>query len=193
MASISGINGLLLAVAESYNRDTNFQIEQFIIRESHMRRHILAILCLAFFFISARAIADTGLAADKKALDGALEAWVAAFNKHDAKALALEYAEDANLMTPTGEVLKGREAIAKFFSELFSKNPNLQTKLSNVARTVLAPEIVVEDGEWEESGHSEAGSPTKGHYTTILVYRNGKWLAIHERGWSIATEDKTAP
>jgi uncharacterized protein (TIGR02246 family) len=149
-----------------------------------MHRYELTLVWVAVLLFSgshgARAN-DTSI--DKQALDEALELWVSAFNKHDAQALAKEYTEDAEIMMPTGERIQGRTAIEKSFAENFSKNPNIRSRLSDITRRGLAPDIVVEDGTWEESGHSEPGQPTKGHYTTVLVKRNGKWLAIHERGW----------
>jgi len=52
-----------------------------------------------------------------------------------------------------------------------------------VSRKFLTPDIVIEDGKWEETGHKEVGLPKKGFYTAILVKRNGKWLVVHDRGY----------
>jgi uncharacterized protein (TIGR02246 family) len=131
-------------------------------------------------------VAQSDKPEETTALDAALQAWAKAYNSHDAEALANEYTEDADLMPPSGERLKGRAAIKKRYVEEFSKHPAIKTRLSDVSRRFLTPEIVVEDGAWEESGGSEG--TTKGRYVAILVKRDGKWIAIHERGW--ATEQR---
>jgi uncharacterized protein (TIGR02246 family) len=49
----------------------------------------------------------------------AYTAWDAAFNKSDAKAVAAFYAEDAVLLPPTHDVVKGPAEIEKFWAGLF--------------------------------------------------------------------------
>src|SRR3954454_1098601 len=47
------------------------------------------------------------------------EPWDTAFNKGDPKAVAAFYTEDAVLLPPTHEVLKGPAEIEKYFASLF--------------------------------------------------------------------------
>ena len=49
----------------------------------------------------------------------AYTAWDAAFNKSDAKAVAAFYADDAVLLPPTHDVIKGPAEIEKFWAGLF--------------------------------------------------------------------------
>jgi uncharacterized protein (TIGR02246 family) len=49
----------------------------------------------------------------------AYAAWDAAFNKGDAKSVAAFYAEDAVLLPPTHDVIKGPAGVEKFFAGLF--------------------------------------------------------------------------
>ena len=49
----------------------------------------------------------------------AYAAWDAAFNKSDPKAVAAFYAEDAVLLPPTHDVVKGPAGVEKFFAGLF--------------------------------------------------------------------------
>jgi uncharacterized protein (TIGR02246 family) len=52
-------------------------------------------------------------------IKAAYAAWDAAFNKSDAKAVTAFYADDAVLLPPTHDVLKGPTAIEKFWAGLF--------------------------------------------------------------------------
>jgi ketosteroid isomerase-like protein len=61
----------------------------------------------------------TSAASLQEQVSAAYAAWDAAFNKGDPKAVAAFYTEDAVLLPPTHEVLKGPAEIAKFFAGLF--------------------------------------------------------------------------
>ncbi len=111
-----------------------------------MKRQVLRVTGAAVLFAGVFACATQGALEEKKTLDEALEVWATTFDSHNAKALALEYAEDADLMVATGERYKGRAAIENGFVEFFSKNPDVRVKFSEVSRKFLTPDIVVEDG-----------------------------------------------
>jgi uncharacterized protein (TIGR02246 family) len=143
------------------------------------RREVLT--GLAVLSVGALVWANQGTSDDVKGLDKNLAAWVAAYNAHDAKAVAATYAVDADMMGTSGELIKGRANIEKELAGFFAKNPNVKTKLSVVSRRFIKPDVAVEDGEWEESGHTEAGLPTKGLYTTVLVKQQGEWLSLCDR------------
>jgi uncharacterized protein (TIGR02246 family) len=53
-------------------------------------------------------------------VSAAYAAWDAAFNKGDPKAVAAFYAEDAVILPPTHDVLKGPSEAEKFFAGLFA-------------------------------------------------------------------------
>lgn len=118
-----------------------------------------------------------------KELDSLQDRYIALFNSHDAKALAMEYSEDTNVVYTDGIHISSRKEMEASLTENFKKNPKVTTKLSILKRTLLAEHIVLEDGTWEEAGHSEPGLPTKGMFTTVFVKKNGKWLIVHDRAW----------
>jgi ketosteroid isomerase-like protein len=66
-----------------------------------------------------------------------IEAWVAAFNRRDADALAGFYAEDAVNHQVAEEPVRGRDAIRAMFAAGFA-----------AAEMVCIPEKILEDGEW---------------------------------------------
>jgi limonene-1,2-epoxide hydrolase len=66
-----------------------------------------------------------------------VEAWVEAFNRADAAALAAMYAEDAINHQVANEPVEGREAIRRMFAEGFAQ-----------AEMVCVPENLFEDGDW---------------------------------------------
>jgi uncharacterized protein (TIGR02246 family) len=123
---------------------------------------------------------------ETKALDQSLEAWVTAFNKHDAKLLTAQYAKDADLVNPAGERWKGREEIEKGFADFFRKNSKVKIKIAVTTRRFVRPDVVLEDGTWEEQRHTEKGLPAKGVYTTLLVKEQGRWISMCDRSFVLA-------
>jgi uncharacterized protein (TIGR02246 family) len=144
---------------------------------------MLALAWAVFILSGAPANAYEPTAEETKAVDEALENWVVFYNKHDPKALTQLYAEDSQLIIETGEKFKGREAIEKVFSENFAKNPRISSRLFDVSRSFLTPEIVLENGAWEDSNLTEAGRSTTGFYTTVYAKRDGAWLIVHDHAW----------
>jgi uncharacterized protein (TIGR02246 family) len=154
-----------------------------------MRRHGVVLSAMAILFVGALAWASQGTSDETKGLDEVLGAWEAGFNSHDAKAIAATYTEDAESVIHTGERMKGRAAIEKGMATYLAANPKVKTKLAVISRRFIKPDVVVEDGRWEESGHSKEGVATKGLFSTVLVKRGGAWQAAHDVGFVPVSDD----
>jgi ketosteroid isomerase-like protein len=61
--------------------------------------------------------ATPALAQDKAAIEKLNDAWMAAFNKGDAAAVAAMYTEDAYVLPPGAEMVKGHAAIEAFWRQ----------------------------------------------------------------------------
>src|SRR3954465_936732 len=157
-----------------------------------MRRNAFILVGVTVLFAGAAAGAFQETSGDTKALDEALEAYQAAFNAHDAKAVAALYTEDADLVLPDGKRLKGRAIIEKALAEQFAQNPKVTGKSALTSRRFIKPDVVAEDGRWEESGYAREGFSPKGLYTFVLVKQGGKWLVVCERAWVPVTEPEAS-
>ena len=122
-------------------------------------------------------------AAITQELDGVLQRWEAAFNGHDAQAIALTFAEQCDV-EHNFEKLPNREAIEQQTAEYFRKNPQVQTELVDVKREILSPTAVVESGTWKEWNHTQPGLAKQGSYCSTMVKSNGKWEVVQERAFS---------
>ena len=147
-----------------------------------MKRH--AWILAGVVLVSAAGV--TGAFPDKsdetEALNAALKSWETAFNKHDAKALGKLYDKDADLIDFYGETQKGRAAIAKGYAEMFAKNKNIKTRQTLVSRRFLTRKIVVENGRWNDTGHTDKTLPTSGLYSAVIVKKSGTWRVVCDRG-----------
>src|SRR5260370_38792538 len=66
---------------------------------------------------------------EEAAIAKTAEAFVEAFQKGDAKAVAAFWMPDGDYVDPTGRVLLGRSAIEKDFEELFAENKGLKLRI----------------------------------------------------------------
>jgi len=105
---------------------------------------------------------------------------VAAFNRGDIKAVAEAYAPDADFLSAQGQRLQGRDALEKYFAKGFAERKGLKLKHSDSSIRFLKPDVAIADGTWEITGRPE-GNPARGHYTAILMKRDGQWLIVYDR------------
>lgn len=106
------------------------------------------------------------------------DAFVSAWAKGDAKALAALHAENAIRSTPEGLIHVGRGAIEKAFSDAFAgpfKGTTLVVKPGE--ERTITPDVVVASGTYEVmGGNVPAGAVTKGIYVNTLVRQGGRWV-----------------
>jgi ketosteroid isomerase-like protein len=93
----------------------------------------------------------------KAEVSKAYEAWDAAFNKADAKALAAAYLPSAKVLPPTHEVLSGAADIEAFFAGLFSSG------YTDHNLTIIDgggdDKIVYSAATWSATGKGTDGAP----------------------------------
>ena len=107
------------------------------------------------------------------------DAFVAAWNKGDAKALAALHAE--NCITSGGDTgqLVGRAAVEQDLTKSFAtvlKGTKLVVRPAN--ERTINPDLAVTSGTWEITGPTPPppGALTKGVYINTLFKQGGKWL-----------------
>ena len=139
-------------------------------------KYLIVVLtaCITVLGTMPRALA-ADQAADKTAIEKAIESYVAAFNDRDAEKVATHWSPDAVYLNPvTGSQVEGREAIAKEFESILAEMND--TKLAVEVKSIqfISPTVAVEDGIARLiSAESE---PEETSYTAIHVKREGKWV-----------------
>jgi uncharacterized protein (TIGR02246 family) len=119
-------------------------------------------------------------AAAEQAIRASAAQFVAAFNKHDAKAVAALWAPDGDYLDETGTLSAGREAIEKYYADYFATEHGATIALQVDAIRVLGPDTAVEDGSSAVTATPHA-APTLGRYTVVHVKRDGAWLMASVR------------
>jgi uncharacterized protein (TIGR02246 family) len=125
--------------------------------------------------------------ADREAIRNAGEAFAAAFQKGDVKAVAAMWTDGAEYVGEDGTKLTGRAEIEKAFAEVLKSGPPAKVEVD--VRSVRFPsrDSAVEEGFLR---HHPAGTalPSSTRYQTVLVREDGKWLIAYSREW--APEDR---
>jgi len=112
--------------------------------------------------------------ADQDAIAKKAKAFVEAFHKGDGDSLAAFWTPDGDYTDRNGQTLKGRDAIARAFKQLFAENKGLKLQINSVALRFLTPEVAVEDGTTEVL--SPDGGPSTARYTIVHVKKDGEWF-----------------
>ncbi len=111
-------------------------------------------------------------------------AFVQAFNRGDARAVAALWTADGSAIDDSGTIYKGRPAIEAQYAELFKQHPDARMEVAVKSIEFPAPTIAIEDGISQvEAQH--AGPPQASRYTAVHVKQDGKWLMASVREASI--------
>ena len=141
-----------------------------------MKRIVLCLLVLGGAVVNWSFAGQPGEpSADEAAIRKADEAYVKAFNKHDAKALADAWSPEAvYLNRVTGAEVVGRAAIAEQFAAFFKDQPEVKLDLSVESIQFVSPNVAVEHGTAKTLA-PKAG-PEEIEYSAVFVKRDGQWL-----------------
>ena len=140
-----------------------------------MKRMLLTAALVSWSLASAVGADADRQAADEAAIRKAVESYVAAFNRGDAKALAALWCPAAVYTNPlSGEQVVGREAIEKQFAAIFAeaKGAKLEAKTDSIQ--FISPSVAIEHGTAKVIRPDQA--PEESEYTAIYVKRDAQWL-----------------
>jgi uncharacterized protein (TIGR02246 family) len=133
----------------------------------------LALACAMNFGSSTAQAAEDE--AERAALARVAEAFVEAFNKGDARAVAAFWTPDGDYTDQTGPLFKGREAIEQTYTQFFEENKGLKLRIESESLRFPAPETAVEDGT-SAVLPPDGAPPSRARYTNVFVRKDGNWL-----------------
>lgn len=128
--------------------------------------------------------------------------FAAAWNKHDAKALAAFWAADGDLIDPWGVTSVGREAVEKFFAGEHSGKGALAHSTYELKKDtvrMISPDVALEDWEVVLTGLAppDATAPLGPQFHRVVIVRKkagDKWpIAAARPGIPSPVKDAAAP
>lgn len=114
------------------------------------------------------------------------QAFIAAFNKRDAKAVAALWTKDGQYVDDTGRTFAGREAIRKGYADFFANNGKAEIRIMIDSLRLLSDDAAIEEGR-AVLEPAPAGDPGMSKYTAVHVKVDGKWLMASVRDTWIET------
>lgn len=118
-------------------------------------------------------------AADEAAVRAIIQSQQAEWNRHDAKAYAARYWDDADVVNVEGWWWKGRvqieQKLTDAFAYVFSESRLTITKIDV---RFLTPEVAIAHAGWTMTGARTPrglAHPSEGLETVVLQKRGGKW------------------
>lgn len=124
---------------------------------------------------------DATDSANLEALQKSAKAYIEAFNKGDAEALAKTYLPDGEITLANGTVIAGREEIQAFFEDELAGDAKSSAALEADSLRFISPGVAVENGTLHIT--DAAGKVSSHDYTAIQVKQeDGSWLTASVRG-----------
>lgn len=123
---------------------------------------------------------------DLAAIRAQSQAFVKAFNQHDAKAVAAFWTEDGEFISDSGQRFVGREEIAQGYAAIFEINPEAKLQMAIEQLRLLSPVTAIEDGS-AVVAPAPAGNAGISTYTAVHVKVDGKWMMASVRDTWIET------
>ena len=146
-----------------------------------MRKVFLGVVALNLIAFGAFA-ADTATQAVEKRTGE----FVAAWNRHDSKAMAALFLPDGDLINPFGRWAKGRDEVARLFADEQSTVMNATTMTTDaIAVRTLAPEVALADWDITVTGMTAPDGSVmpamKFHVAFVWGKKSGTWSVIAGR------------
>lgn len=130
-------------------------------------------------------------AAELEGLKASAAAFEKAYNAGDAKAIAAQFTENAEVVDEEGNVIEGRANIEARFAELFKAHPKARIAVELTSLKQLSPDVAVEDG-YSTTTLSPDEPGSRSPYTLVHVKRDGKWLVASVRDFPEEMTEATA-
>jgi len=140
-----------------------------------------------------RSAPAAGVNADEQAIRQSAAAFAAAFNRHDAKAIAQMWTPGGEYVDEVGQRIEGRAAIEKEYADFFQAHPDVKLQIAVDSVRLLNSTTAIEDGH-VVLNPAPGGSAGLGRYTAVdMKQKDGRWLAASVRDTRIGTAAAGSP
>ena len=119
--------------------------------------------------------------ASEKQIKQVLSSFIEAWNRHDAKAFSMVFAEDADFTNVGGKSAHGRAEVEKFHASKFTTNlKDTHQTITDTKIRFITPDVAAVDARWEMTGAKSLDGQDvplrKGLLNFIMTQSAGDWL-----------------
>jgi uncharacterized protein (TIGR02246 family) len=112
-------------------------------------------------------------AQDLRAIRAAVDSYVAAYNRGDAKVVAEHWSETGRWISPSGRVVQGRKAIEEEMKAILAENPGIRLEVLNPRIRFVTADVAIEEGTARVLRPGQP--PDDSGYLAIHAKKDGKW------------------
>ncbi len=123
---------------------------------------------------------------DRQAIVALMDRFMDAWNRHDAKAFAAVFAEDADFTNWRGTWARGRSRIEESHAPMFATIfKNSHQKYTTIESRFIRPDVAAVDVRWEMTGAMDAQGNSRpdclGLLNFVMAKNDGQWqiLVMH--------------
>ena len=144
-------------------------------REPGAGAWLLAAMAAGLLLAASAQAAEKGPAntSPESAIRAAIESYVAAYNRGDAKAVAAHWSDSAEWISPSGQRFLGRQAIERELQTLFAENKGVHIEVTDPVIRIASPDVAIEEGTVRVIRAAE--SPSDSTYLAVHVKKGGQW------------------
>jgi uncharacterized protein (TIGR02246 family) len=140
----------------------------------------LGAICLALLV---PVMDQPGQQGDTQQIHGVMNAFVDAWNQHDAKAFAAVFADDADFTNWRGQGASGRSKIEEFHAPLFATIfKNSHQTMTDIKIRFVRADVAAVDVHWDLTGATDAQGnarpPRQGILNFVMAKKDGKWQIV---------------
>ncbi len=128
--------------------------------------------------------AKSDLKGEEAAISRTSEAFIRAFDRGDAKAIAALWTRDCEYVAEDGSSIRGRDAIEKAYAEFFKNNPKRSIKVKIDSIRLLGKHTAQEEGTLTLTT-SNAPEPSITHYSVLHIREGDGWQMAVVREWGV--------
>ena len=151
-----------------------------------MKRAVISLSLLLILVLSdalSQTVTPPNREQDEKGIKQVLTAFVEAWNRHDAKAFSMLFAEDADFTNVRGMSAHGRTEVEKLHAPRFATNfKDSNQKITETKIRFITPDVAAVDARWEMTGaKGQDGQEIplrKGLLNFIMTRSSGQWLIM---------------
>jgi uncharacterized protein (TIGR02246 family) len=149
-----------------------------------MKRTFLSLpllLILLSSYAASQTVTPPNREQDEKGIKQVLTGFVEAWNRHDAKAFSMVFAEDADFTNVRGMSAHGRAEVEKFHAPRFAANlKDSNQKITETKIRFITPDVAAVDARWEMTGAKGPDGQDiplrKGLLNFVMTRQAGQWL-----------------
>src|SRR5512137_407578 len=109
-------------------------------------RHIVVCFGMLWLSVASLAMGADNPSPDEAAIRAAVDSYVAAYNRGDAKAVADHWSETAEWVSPAGKKIQGRAAIEQALTAMFVELKGLKVEVSSPTVRLVTADVAIEEG-----------------------------------------------